>query len=189
MRKKVRINYLVHKGLQIKYAVMVIALLLIYTIILLSAIFEPAFHILTSGQVSLAERTEAAEAILLLNSSIWPWISLVVLLFGFISIFITHRLVGPAFAIKRVLETLSHGDLTARIRLRKQDELRDVGDAVNHMADRNESLVSSLDDRFRNVAAEARELARQNAAVKKSMLLAEIEAVEQILAKCTFKKK
>jgi len=189
MRKPMRRNYLVHKGIQIKYAVMVIALLLIYTIILMSAIFGPAFHILSSRQISLAERAETAEAVLLLNSSMWPWIGLVVFLFGGISIFITHRVAGPVFAIKRMLTTLGDGDLTARIHLRKGAELQDLGDSVNDMADRYESLVSSLDERFRNVAIEVREMARQNAAVKKSVLLTEIEAVEQLLEKCTFKKK
>jgi methyl-accepting chemotaxis protein len=189
MRKPMRRNYLVHKGLQIKYAVMVVALLLIYTIILLSAILVPAFHILSSGQISLAERTEAAEAVLLLNSSMWPWIGLVVLFFGVISIFITHRLAGPVFAIKRMLKTLGHGDLSARIRLRKGAELQDLADAVNDMAHRYESLVSSLEERFRSIATEARDLARQDAVMKKSTLLADIEAVEQILEKCTFKKK
>src|SRR5271169_32778 len=139
MRKTVRINYLIHKGLQLKYAVMVIALLLIYTIILMSAIFGPAFHILSSRQISLADRADTAEAILLLNSSMWPWISLVVLIFGGISIFITHRLAGPIFAIKRMLKTLGQGDLTARIRLRKRAELQDLGEAVNDMADQYES--------------------------------------------------
>ncbi|HYA86697.1 MAG TPA: HAMP domain-containing protein [Nitrospirota bacterium] len=189
MRKPMRRNYLVHKGLQIKYAVMVIALLLIYTIILMSAIFGPAFHILSSGQISLAERAETAEAVLLLNSSMWPWICLVVLLFGGISIFITHRLAGPVFAIKRMLKTLGDGDFSARIRLRKGAELQDLGDAVNDMADRYESFVSSLDERLRNVAIEVRAMARQNEAVNKSSLLSEIEAVEQLLEKCTFKKK
>lgn len=189
MQKPLRINYLVYKVLQIKYAVMVIALLLIYTIILLSAIFGPTFHILTSGQNSLAQRTEAADAILLLHSSIWPWIGLVVLFFGGISIFITHQIVGPAFAIKRLLKIISHGDLTARLHLRKWDELHDLGDAVNDMADQYESLVSSLDERIRNVATQVREVASQNAADKKSTLLAEIEEVEQLLGKCTFKKK
>jgi len=60
---------------------------------------------------------------------------------------------------------------------------------VNDMAHRYESLVSSLEERFRSIATEARDLARQDAVMKKSMLLADIEAVEQILEKCTFKKK
>jgi len=48
--------------------------------------------------------------------------------------FLSHRIVGPIFAIKRSLEFMANGNFqAAKINLRSDDEFRDVGELVNRV--------------------------------------------------------
>jgi hypothetical protein len=47
----------------------------------------------------------------------------------------SHRTAGAAYAIRRVLDGLREGRSGERVRLRRNDHLRELGDAVNRLAD------------------------------------------------------
>ena len=48
----------------------------------------------------------------------------------------SHRVVGPVARFKRALQEIGEGDFTGRIHLRKSDELPDLAEAINQMAER-----------------------------------------------------
>lgn len=49
---------------------------------------------------------------------------------------ISHRIVGPIFAIKRSLELLNRGEIQqAKVKLREGDEFKDVADLLNSAID------------------------------------------------------
>lgn len=48
-----------------------------------------------------------------------------------LAIFLSHRIAGPIYRIKKTLEEVAAGNYRARLRLRKTDELQDVAEAVN----------------------------------------------------------
>jgi hypothetical protein len=54
----------------------------------------------------------------------------------------SHRTAGAAYAIRRVLDALREGQSGERVRLRRNDHLKELGDAVNRLAD-------SIDDERR----------------------------------------
>ncbi len=45
----------------------------------------------------------------------------------------THRVVGPVYRFKKVLETAIRGDYSVRIALRKNDYLKDLADKFNEL--------------------------------------------------------
>ena len=47
----------------------------------------------------------------------------------------THKTVGPLFKIGRTIETMTQGDFSKRIYLRKNDECKELADRVNHLND------------------------------------------------------
>ncbi|MGE3387674.1 MAG: hypothetical protein AB7K41_13170 [Bdellovibrionales bacterium] len=49
----------------------------------------------------------------------------------FVTLLITHRIVGPMVAIHRQLDSLIDGDFSNEVRLRKHDEFADVAEKVN----------------------------------------------------------
>lgn len=76
-------------------------------------------------------------------SLLWSVCAVVVLFAAFVfmmATFLSHRIVGPIFSVKRSLEAIGRNDLSgARIALRSDDEFQDVGDLVNKTVDRLES--------------------------------------------------
>ncbi len=189
MHSHKRRNYLVNKTVQVKYAILIIVMLVIYTVLVLAAIFLPQINIFLSQTLPLPEKAEAANAFLLINSYVWPAIAVIIVLFGALSILITHRLAGPLFVIQRMIVRLGEGDLTARIRIRRGDDLREFEHLLNSMAEKQELLLSVLDERFNNIASHARELPHGNSAAVAAKITAETEAIGKILEHCTLSRK
>lgn len=158
-----RKQYFVHKKIQIKYALLTVSLLLLYTIILLMAIFAPYIMALFSD-LPLSQKSEAAEVLLLLHKYIWPGIGFIIILFGVfsvLSIFITHKLAGPVFVFERMTRNIAAGDLTVRAKLRKGDDLRDLEKNINQMADNLESLLIKLEEEHKKLSSYVSKLRRE----------------------------
>ncbi len=176
-----RRNYLIHKKLQFKYAALTITLLLLYTLLLLSAIFLPPTVIFYSTNLPLPVRAEAADAFILLNKYIWPGIALIILLFGAISIFVTHKVAGPLFVMVRAMRDIMQGNLKARITLRKGDDLSELADVVNNMTEKLESTFIDLDKRVGALAVHAQETGQGQSSPGASRVAAGIEDMKKIL--------
>lgn len=189
MNRQRRRRYLIDKKIQLKYVVFTVALLLLYTLILLAAVFVPQARILSSPEASFAMKAEAATAYVLLDAYLWPWAGLIIILFGAASIFITHKIAGPLFAVRRVIARIADGDLTARVKLRRRDELHDLADAMNRMTGKLELLFSGLSERIGSLSSHARQLSPENVPAGRSKILAEVEEVEKVLEQCKFEKK
>lgn len=155
-----RKHYFIHKKLQTKYLLLTMSLLVLYTMILLMAIFAP--HVMALFlDLPLSQRAEAAEVLLLLHRNIWPGIGLIILLFGALSVFITHKFAGPVFIFERMARDIANGDLTKRVKLRKGDDLEDLAEALNQMADNMENMAISMNDEYRKLSSYIAELGRE----------------------------
>lgn len=60
-------------------------------------------------------------------------IGLLVLALGITGVFVTHRLVGPAYKLRRLINHVANGHLEVAGRLRKGDELQDIFLAFERM--------------------------------------------------------
>lgn len=58
---------------------------------------------------------------------------------------LTHRIVRPLHTIHRALDALADGDLGVRVELRRDDEFREIGDAMNRLASRLRETVEGLE--------------------------------------------
>jgi methyl-accepting chemotaxis protein len=176
-----RKKYIINKKIQIKYAVLSIAMLIVYTLLFLTALFVPPIYLFTSSDVPLAVRAEAANSVLLINSYLWPGIGAIIVLFGALSVFFTHRMVGPIYAIEKVIGRIMDGDLTARVRLRKNDDLKEFGQAMNHMLEKQETTLSVLNERFHKLSTHLREKSPGHASQSDPSIMAELDGIEKIL--------
>lgn len=50
-------------------------------------------------------------------------------------IYFSHRIFGPTVPIRRHVQKLSEGDYSSRIHLRSSDELKDLAEDLNHLAE------------------------------------------------------
>ncbi len=118
-------KYFIEKKLQTKFLLFTILLLLVYTLLFAAILFIPYFSSLSSSS-SLKEQTDAARMVLSLHTSIWPALGVVVLSLGVLSIFISHKIAGPIYRLKRSMNEIAAGNIAMDIKFRKRDELHEV---------------------------------------------------------------
>lgn len=136
-------NYLIDKHFQTKYFLLTTLLLLTYTFIFTIILFLPSILTLLFDY-PLDEKAEAARTFLMLHGTIWPTTGAVILIFSIFSIFLTHKIAGPAYRLKHALTELIGGNLDLRIRLRKWDDLQELAEQVNLLADELCNYVQTL---------------------------------------------
>jgi len=64
----------------------------------------------------------------------------------FFTLFVSHRIAGPAHRFKKILSSLSEGDFTGECRIRRGDSLQDVASALNEMMASVRRNLKALDD-------------------------------------------
>ncbi|MGD0280127.1 MAG: hypothetical protein ABSC11_12570 [Smithella sp.] len=138
-----RKNYFIEKRFQLKYMLLTVILLLVYSFIFVIIIFSP-YMLTLYFDYPLAEKAEAARALLLLNARVWPGIGVVILLFGAVSIFISHKVAGPLFRLKKTLSQVTEGNLNVVVKLRKWDDLQDLADHLNILIEELRTFVTTL---------------------------------------------
>lgn len=76
------------------------------------------------------------------------------LVFSGILVFVIYKLTSPAKDMKEAILSLSDGDKNAKIKKQTIKEYKDIGDAVNVLLDRLESIDGSRDEFVSNVSHE-----------------------------------
>ena len=127
-----RINIIKPKY-QLKLACFVTVFLLVYTLVLAAAVFFP-LAMGGQGPVTGEEGGRAALVILDLHEAIWPAVVFVLLLSFLGTILFSQRIVGPIYRLEKTAENFVKGNFK-RIRLRKNDELKEIETSVNKMAE------------------------------------------------------
>jgi methyl-accepting chemotaxis protein len=59
-----------------------------------------------------------------------------------ITLFVSHKIAGPLFHLKKAMEKLGGGDFTVRMHLRQNDQLKEIADSFNDMAGKMEKRCS-----------------------------------------------
>ncbi len=155
-------NYLLDARFQLKYTLMVVGV----TVVVASGLGFMAYRysrgqteMMTiskiEGKADLDEKFvafiegEARRADRQVLLGIVGGIAILALALGVTGIIVTHKLVGPAYKIKRMLRDVRDGHLKIEGRLRKGDELQDVFDAfeqmINALRREQESEIAMLD--------------------------------------------
>jgi methyl-accepting chemotaxis protein len=126
---------IVNPRYQYKFAFFVVGFLLIYSLILGTAIFLP-LSMEMKATASVEDQARVAMVVLGLHEKLWPSLVGVLTLSFFGAILYSHRIVGPLVRLeKTVNESFLKGDFKERIRFRKKDELKEVEIIFNRLAD------------------------------------------------------
>ena len=131
-----RWHYLIDRDFQFKYAFLLASVALIVSALIGGLIFyglKESQHILESTGLS----THPQVMSLMVQWKSFIQYNLVMILCGTIfflgvmGIFITHKMVGPIFVLKRDLQKLGQGKLGFTMNLRKRDEFQDMKACFN----------------------------------------------------------
>jgi nitrogen fixation/metabolism regulation signal transduction histidine kinase len=59
-----------------------------------------------------------------------------------VTLFVSHKIAGPLYRLKKAMHDLGEGDFSAEINLRRFDQLKDIAQDFNNMARRLKSRLS-----------------------------------------------
>lgn len=144
-----RRQYLVNKKFQIKTMVY-LAVLVVLTVTGAHVLALVTANWLGTGQTSAQVTKVVKDALpstLSWEAALVPFLLAVILgtvVVLFLGLHYSHRIAGPLFNLKRVLQRVGNGDLNTPMRIRSHDEFHDVEAAVNQM-------IQDLNQRLENV--------------------------------------
>jgi methyl-accepting chemotaxis protein len=148
-----RRKFLIQPAYQLRVAAVSLLCILTYSALLGLLIFYPLYqeYMAAAGP---EEQAWIARQVLYLNDRFWPSVLLVGLLVAIQSVFVTHRVVGPAYHLRQALERLTAGNLAERAHLRRFDRLKEIEVSVNGLAEALErAAVERERERERLLAA------------------------------------
>ena len=129
----VRKQYLIKKGFQIRFMIIIIAAMLLIALVTSWSIYSAVMQTLINqfhGE-NLALIKHAITYRLFIRSL------LLIFAIAVLSIFISHRMAGPVYKFENTLKALVRGEKVREIGLRKRDEFYDLATAIN-------SLIKSM---------------------------------------------
>ena len=142
-RKKVlRTQYLINKSFQLKYTVGFVVVVLVLSVFFSVATYSYIQDTLFAGiRTGISDSQVAAslakEQSSLLNNNILLLFGFFVLILTVLAIFITHRIAGPMFALKKRMNEVASGIVHSKpLQFRKTDEFQDVAECFNKMMDK-----------------------------------------------------
>ncbi len=156
-----RRKLLVRPAYQLRVAATVLISIILYSLLFGVLVFYPLHQEFVSS-ATLEQQMRIARVALDLHARLWPSVVVIGLLAAIQSVFMTHRIVGPAFHVGRVLHAFAAGDLQARAHLRRWDRLKELETATNVLGDvlltRQKQQAAREADLCDAVAALARDL-------------------------------
>jgi len=185
-----RRRYLV-EGFQLRYAGLIILLMLLvaavgsYTAYFtsISLLGEKLSNVYPQGRlVTILKQVN--------NILLFRWLLIMPLVVA-VSIWFSHKIAGPIYRIKQHLRQMASGDYTAKLSLRKNDELVDLSDIINNLqaclndvTTQNIQAVEKIkaDITALQHALDAKEINKAKAHIKE--LQAHVESVDASLMKC-----
>lgn len=172
-------KYIVNYRLQFKFSLIVFAFLAVAALTTWLMGHFAVDRMITTGVVT---DDQAVASLKMINTMVGQTsILALAILFG-LALFFSHFVAGPLYRFERVFEQMEAGDLSAVVRLRKHDELKDTADVLNralmglrkHVRVERESLAVSL-EKVKKFAARLRESGKNEDATELEQILAEFQ--------------
>ena len=132
----------IEPGFQRRYAMLLLSVVLLVGCVLVGTFWFYSEQLLMTLNQAGVQKTHSLYVMVSQQSHslLWSVGAVVILLAAFIIVManvLSHRIVGPLFAIKRSLEMMERGNLSeARVQLRSEDEFHDVAEMINRLVDR-----------------------------------------------------
>ena len=132
MGKYGRRKYLINKSLQLRYMAMVGGLMLVISVSTGWVIYSTTWSFLFGRLEGMLEFDkliiDLTKCVLIRTCSV---ILVIVSLAVLITMFVVHRVAGPLFRVKRIMQDISNGITPGRVKFRTRDEFEDVADAID----------------------------------------------------------
>lgn len=100
-----------------------------------------------------------------------------------VALFVSHKIAGPLYRFKKVIQALTEGDFSSDFRIRHLDQLQDIADVFNKMIARVRSELKSLKDNFYSLKEKLDNISEQEISEHKRAIFSELKRISQELNK------
>ncbi len=135
-------SFLLEPFKQVRIGLYLVALTLGFTVLLILLFFDVMYrqHLRTMEMLGMSDGSSFWDLLdnpIVLTGLMQIGFALVVFILITVvtSIVLTHRVYGPLVSIRRLVRSLAQGDFSARVRIRKRDDLHDLADELNELAE------------------------------------------------------
>lgn len=141
-----RRNYLIAKVYQWRFAGRILFFMAIVSVIVIATVYFTGWALLKEKLYSYYSNEMLSQVFWEMNVLLLFRFLLIVPLVILLAIVLSHRIVGPIYRIKKVLDKVAKGDFGLRIRLRRSDELKDLAETINNALEsmENKDKISQL---------------------------------------------
>ena len=77
---------------------------------------------------------------------------------GFLGIYLSHKIAGPIYRIEKSLASMTQGDISFKIRLRRGDEMVSLADSINRLTESLATTITSERSHLENALTELNSL-------------------------------
>jgi hypothetical protein len=131
-RRRVRVVY---RSLQYYFLAQFFIYSAIIVFFLAVFLFVPDMLKMQNENLSVSERTSAADRVITLHVKVWPAALALIALLGLHSFLTFHRLSGPLYRFRTIFNQMREGRLAYPIKIRRGDFLHSEEEALNEMLD------------------------------------------------------
>ena len=134
-----RRQYIVRPGFQLRYVGLILAIIFFTLAITGFTIYYNSWTMLGEKLANVYPQGRLMQIFKTVNARLALNIFFVAILCTAAAIVASHKIAGPVYRMIRFLDTVTSGDYSQRLRLRKGDELTDLADAINRLVEKLDS--------------------------------------------------
>jgi methyl-accepting chemotaxis protein len=182
-RANKRKNYFIDKKFQIKFILRFSALVAIGGLLTIGIMYFLATQSTTVSIVNsrVAARTTAAFILPLLVQTVAIVVVAIGLTAIMLTLFFSHKIAGPLYRFKKVMQMLEKGDFSGGFKIRHLDQLQDLADTFNAMIARITSELVALKSNFSALKEKLNSISENEVAEHKRACLNELKKISEEL--------
>lgn len=131
-----RKKYFVAKKFQLRYIALILAFMLMGAIVTGYTIYYNSWVLLGEKLANVYPQGRLMAIFRSVNIRVAVSLVAVSILCVIISVFASHKIAGPVYRLITFLDSVTAGNYSQRVRLRKGDELKDLAAAVNRLVEK-----------------------------------------------------
>jgi len=143
-KSNVRREYYIYREIQFKYIRLTLLLMLLVCIIMGYTVSETSLGVLTKTLSKVYPVEDIKEVYGILNSTLILRLLLMIPVVIVAAMYVSHRIAGPVYRLEKELIQIGEGDLSRRLVLRKNDDLKEMANEMNNVMDRLDNHFSLI---------------------------------------------
>lgn len=152
--RRKRKQYLIAKKFQLKYVGLILLLMFLTAALCSYVVYYTSMLLLGEKLANVYPQGRLISMVKIVNLKILLSLILISPLVAVIGVFLSHGIAGPIYRMEKFMADVASGNLTARITLRRKDELVTLADGINYLVDSLRDAVMTEKTHLNKVAAQ-----------------------------------